>query len=439
MSDDRGRSGPSRRHFLGAAALMAGGLGLASNASGRSIRPRAAWRRPLPPKPGEATRIAIVGTGGMGRAHLSAILDLNAEQDLGVEIAALCDVNDLHAEDALDRVKKAGQKSAPMMTRFSEEVMADESIHCVLIASPEHWHAAIAMQAIAAGKDVYIEKPMTLKLDEAIALRETVRRNPEVMFNVGTQKIMLPKYQEAKKVVESGRIGVPTFSQTSYCRNSPEGEWNYYELDEAWSPGENLDWDRWLGDFGPRAWDPKVYIRWRRYRDFSTGILGDLLVHEITPLMMSLESVGWPVRVQAIGSHLVDTEMENHDQVNLQIEFESGHQMIVAGSTCNEVGLENLIRGHEGNIYLNSRHCEVRPTQPYVDFEDPERIECPDIGNDQNVMRLDWLSSIRTRKAPFSSVDLGTKVMVVVDLATRSIWDGHAYRFDPETMTTRRV
>ncbi|MEO0632190.1 MAG: hypothetical protein AAFY46_15920, partial [Planctomycetota bacterium] len=169
------------------------------------------------------------------------------------------------------------------------------------------------------------------------------------------------------------------------------------------------------------------------------GILGDLLVHEITPLMMSLESVGWPVRVQAIGSHLVDKEMENHDQVNLQIEFESGHQMIVAGSTCNEVGLENLIRGHEANIYLNSRHCEIRPTRPYVDFMDPERIECPDIGNDQNVMRLDWLSSIRTRKQPFSSVDLGTKVMVVVDLATKSIWDGHAYRFDPETMTASRA
>lgn len=385
------------------------------------------------------TRIAIVGTGGMGRGHLGAILNLNKENDLGVEIAALCDVNDLHAGAALETVMESGQKTEPMVTRFHEEVMADESIHGVLIAAPEHWHSKIAIDAIAAGKDVYVEKPMTLVVEEAIALRETVLKNPDVMFNVGTQKIMLPKYQEAKRVIEEGRIGTPTFSQTSYCRNSPDGEWNYYGIDDRWEPGVNLDWERWLGHLGPREWDPKVYIRWRRYRDFSTGILGDLLVHEITPLLMALETVGWPVRVQAIGSHLVDLEMENHDQVNLQIEFESGHQMIVAGSTCNEVGLENMIRGHEANIYLNSRHCEIRPTRPYVDFQDPERIECADIGNDQNVMRLDWLQSIRSRQHPYSSVDLGTKVMVVVDLATKSIWDGHAYRFDPKTMTSRRV
>ncbi|MEM1071952.1 MAG: Gfo/Idh/MocA family oxidoreductase [Planctomycetota bacterium] len=434
----------SRRSFLGAAALLAGGVGLAAGcqtgargASGTSLWAKPATRRPTPPKDGELTRIAVIGTGGMGRGHLTSILRLNAEQGLNVEVAALCDVNDLFAADALESVRKSGQTLEPLVTRRSEEVIARDDIHGVVIATPEHWHASIAIDAIAAGKDVYIEKPMTLTLEEAVVLRESVRQNPDVMFNVGTQKIMLPKYQEAKKVVESGRIGVPTFSQTSYCRNSPDGEWNYYGLDDRWAPEKNVDWERWLGDFGPREWDPKVYIRWRRYRDFSTGILGDLLVHEITPMLMALESVGWPTRVQAIGSHLVDKEMENHDQVNLQITFESGHQMIVAGSTCNEVGLENLIRGHEGNIYLNSRHCEVRPTRPFVDFMDPERIECPDIGNDQNVMRLDWLSSIRTRKQPFSSVDLGTKVMVIVDLATRSIWDGSAYTFDPGTMTAQ--
>jgi predicted dehydrogenase len=431
--------GPTRRQFLGAAAVVAGGVGLAARAQRPVVLPRAAWRRPVPPAVGEPVRIAIVGTGGMGRGHLEAILTLSKQHDLGVEIAALCDVNDLHAADANRMVMESGQKAAPMLTRVSGEVMAREDIHGVLIAAPEHWHSRIAIEAIAAGKDVYVEKPMTFSLEEAVALRETVRSNPDVMFNVGTQKIMLPKYQEAKKAVETGRIGVPTFSQTSYCRNSPDGEWNYYTIDENWQPGVNLDWERWLGHLGPRAWDPKVYIRWRRYRDFSTGILGDLLVHEMTPLMMALESVGWPVRVQAIGSRMVDLDMENHDQVNLQIEFETGHQMIVAGSTCNEVGLENMIRGHEGIIYLNSRHCEIRPTQPYAEESDPERIECPDIGNDQDVMRLDWLGSIRSRRQPYSSVDLGTKVMVVVDLATRSIWDGHSYRFDPETMTAARA
>jgi hypothetical protein len=131
--------------------------------------------------------------------------------------------------------------------------------------------------------------------------------------------------------------------------------------------------------------------------------------------------------------------MENHDQVNLTIQFEHDHTMIVAGSTCNEVGLENLIRGNEGNIYLNSRHCELRPTRPYVDLVDPQLIKCPDIGNDQDQLRLAWLKAIRSRVQPDSTVDFATKVMVAVDLASRSMWDGHAYSFDPNTMTASRV
>ena len=77
--------------------------------------------------------------------------------------------------------------------------------------------------------------------------------------------------------------------------------------------GVNLDWDAWCGPMGKRNWDPKVFARWRRYRDYSTGIIGDLLVHEITPMLMAIEQ-GWPTRVVATGSHLVDKEMENFDQ-----------------------------------------------------------------------------------------------------------------------------
>ena len=97
MSDQRKRSGQSRRDFLGAAALAAGGFGLAAHAQRPSVRALAPWRRPVAPRSGEMTRIAIVGTGGMGRGHLGAILNLHKETDPRVEIAALCHVNDLHA------------------------------------------------------------------------------------------------------------------------------------------------------------------------------------------------------------------------------------------------------------------------------------------------------------------------------------------------------
>src|SRR5690606_30534136 len=129
--------------------------------------------------------------------------------------------------------------------------------------------------------------------------------------------------------------------------------------------------------------------------------------------------------------------MENFDQVNLAINFESGHQMVVAGSTCNEVGLETLIRGHKGNIYLGGRHCVVRPERIYSEEMDTQEIECPDIGNDQDMHRLKWLKCIRTREQPDSDIVQGTKVMVIVDLAARSMWEGAAFGFDPKTMTAR--
>ncbi|MEM7755350.1 MAG: Gfo/Idh/MocA family oxidoreductase [Planctomycetota bacterium] len=443
----------ARRDFLKAAALAAGAgiaagalSGCASGGSSKSplagtnsAKPLGRGKAPNPPKDGETIRLAVVGTGGMGRGHCGALMAFNRDGKEDVEIVAVCDVNDLHAQAAVKQITDAGQKTPPRTYRDYRELYANEDIHGVVIATPEHQHAPAAIDAVVLGIDVYCEKPMTLRLEEAMAVRETANANPDVMFVVGTQKMMLPKYREAKKLIQAGAIGTPVFSQTSYCRNSPDGEWNYYALDDRWEPGVNLDWDAWLGHMPKREWDPKVYIRWRRYRDFSTGIIGDLLVHEITPLIFALDSVGWPKRVVATGGHYVDKEMENHDLVNLNIAWENDHSMIVAGATCNEVGLENLIRGHEANIYLNSRHCELRPTRPFVDEIDPVRIECPDIGNDQDVMRMTWLNAIRDRKQPDSTVDFATKVMVVVDLATRSLWDGHAYEFDRETMRVTRV
>ncbi|MEO0483256.1 MAG: Gfo/Idh/MocA family oxidoreductase [Planctomycetota bacterium] len=438
-------TGDSRRGFLRRAALAAGGVaGLAATSSGGRVidfRARAgvAGKAAKVAREGETLGIGVIGTGGMGHAHIRSIFGLlEGGRAENVEFRALCDVNDLHAGAAKETCD-AQQSFACDTYRDHRKLLERDDIHGVLIATTEHQHASIAIDALRAGKDVYLEKPMTLRLGEALELREAVKANPDKIFQVGTQKIMLEKFREAKKAIEAGRIGKPLFSQTSYCRNAPDGEWNYYEIDPEWKPGVNLDWDRWLGSLGPRAWDPKMYIRWRRYREFSTGIVGDLLVHELTPLIMAVESAGWPTRINAIGGHYIDKAMENHDQVNINVQFQNGHTMIVAGSTSNEVGLETLIRGHMGNIYLGGRHCVIRPERAFVDDIDGGTIECPDIGNDQDALRLDWFDCMRSRRAPESGVELGTKVMVIVDLATRSMWDGKTYDFDPETMRATAV
>lgn len=382
--------------------------------------------------------MGVIGTGGMGTAHTGAFMNFNKSGAEQVEIVALCDVCKPRLDNALKRCTEGQSGVEVTPYRHSEDLLARDDIHGVLIACPEHWHAQMAIDALSAGKDVYLEKPMTLNLADAVRLYKTVKANPDLRLQVGTQMIMLPKYHRAREVIAAGGIGKPTMSQTSYCRNSKAGEWTYYGIDPRVVPGPMLDWERWCGPAGVQEFDPAVYARWRRYSKYSTGIIGDLLVHVMTPLMMALD-MGWPTRVDAIGGHYVDKAMDNFDTVNLTIQFEREHTMVVAGSTANEVGLETLVRGHQGNIYLNGRNCVVRPERLFVDDIDEQTIEVPDIGNDQDQLRLDWLKTIRTRKAPASPVDLAMRCMVIVDLAARSMWEGHAFAFDPKTMAARAV
>lgn len=450
----------SRRQFLAAAAGSVAAAALASRVEASEPEwyrssvnpggpiPRSAGRVPL--KEGETIRIGVIGLsgpgmGGMGVGHCQAFTSLARQGKENCVIAAICDVNQVNIENALNKLESAGSPEKPEVFVDYRKLLARDDIHAVLIATPEHWHAPMAIDAVAAGKDVYLEKPMTLRLGEALRLREVVRANPDVILQVGTQMTNLPRYHEARRLVKEGAIGVPTFSQTSYCRNSKSGEWNYYVLRPEWKgpgaqwvPGENLDWDAWCGPLGKMPWDPRHYSRWRRYRRLSTGICGDLLVHVITPLLVAIDQ-GWPTRVVATGGHLVDKEMENHDNIHIAVQFETGHQMLVAGSTCNENGLTTMIRGHKANIDLGGRHCVLRPERLYAEEIEPRTIECPDIGNDQDMHRLKWMKCIRTREQPDSDVEQGAKVMVIVDLATRSMWTGHAYEFDPSSLTARAV
>ncbi len=389
-----------------------------------------------PPDPDEVLRIGIIGTGGMGTGHLNSFLALNRNGREKVQVVALADVCKPRLENAL-RIATEGQEGV-VVASYSDyhDLLAREDLHGVLIASPEHWHAQHAMDAIRAGKDVYCEKPMTLRLWQALELRKVVHDHDRV-FLVGTQMIMQPKYHKAKELIASGAIGPLIWSQTSYCRNSRIGEWNYYEIDPRVVPGEMLDWDAWCGPMPKIPFDTKIYHRWRRYKDWSTGIVGDLLVHKMSPLFWALD-LDYPTRVCAAGGHIVDLDMENHDQVNLLIQWANGHQMVVAGSTENEIGIEDIIRGHQATLYLGGANCRLQPERIFADEVDPVDFQGAGV-QDQDECRLHWMKCMRTREEPMPNIEVATKVMVAVDLATRSMWEGHAFTFDADKMEATRA
>jgi predicted dehydrogenase len=433
-------SNTSRRDLLKRAAALAGaGAVLGSPALGRLREGEAVpIAKPRPSlKDDDPIRVGLIGTGGMGGGHIDAFLGFRKRGEINLDVVALSDVCQPRLDGALAKCRERQEGVQVDGFRDYEELLARDDVHCVLIASPEHWHAQMASDAIAAGKDVYLEKPMTLHLDDALRLWKTVRAN-DMRLQVGTQKMMLQPYVEARKLIEEGAIGHPTLSQTSYCRNTPDGEWNYYGIDENVDPANgNIDWERWCGPKGVHPWDTKVYHRWRRYRTWSTGIIGDLLVHQMTPMMFALQR-GWPIRVSAHGGHYIDKDMENHDQVMLMVEFEKDHTMIVAGSTINATGIEPMIRGNRANIYLGGSDCVLRPESPYVDDVDPQTIQCTQI-RDQDELRKDWLGCVRSRDEVRSTVELGLKHMVIVDLATKALWQNGTWEFDPQTLRAART
>ena len=182
---------PSRRDFLIKAGLLAGAAAvLPAMTVNAAPMPGKRGIRVKPPKSGQTIRIGIIGTGGMGTGHCNSIATLAKEGQADVEIVAVCDVCDIHSNRAADQVNSI-QGTKPDVYRDHHELLARDDIHGVLIASPEHWHARHAVDAMMAGKDVYCEKPMTLDLKGAMAMRATAIANPDVICQIGTQKIML--------------------------------------------------------------------------------------------------------------------------------------------------------------------------------------------------------------------------------------------------------
>ncbi len=232
-------------------------------------------------------RVALIGAGGMGSSDLASALRCP-----GVEVAAAADVY----QGRLDRIKEA-YGSNVFTTRDYREVLARADVDAVIIATPDHWHSRITIDALNAGKDVYCEKPMVQKVEQGIAVVEAQKRTGRLL-QVGSQYVSSLIYHKAKQLLKEGAIGRLNMVEGWVDRNTALGAWQYNIPPNA-NEGE-IDWDRFLGNAPKRPFEPIRLFRWRNYSDYGTGVAGDLFVHLLSGLHFATSSIG-PTKIYASG------------------------------------------------------------------------------------------------------------------------------------------
>jgi predicted dehydrogenase len=232
-------------------------------------------------------RIATIGHGGMGSGDTRYACSVE-----GVELAAVCDLYDGRLEHAKEIYGKQ-----IFTTRDYREILSRKDIDCVIVATPDHWHAPICIAAMEAGKDVYCEKPMVHAVSEGKAVVAAQERTGRI-FQVGSQYVTSLVYQKAKQLVSSGAIGTLNMVEAYLDRDTAIGAWQYSIPPDA-APG-TVDWDRFLGNAPKRPFDAVRFFRWRNYQDYGTGVAGDLFVHLLSGLHTVTGSIG-PNRIMSTG------------------------------------------------------------------------------------------------------------------------------------------
>jgi predicted dehydrogenase len=275
----------SRRKFLGLSAAAAG-----ATIGGKTLllHPEPLWAAEDMPA-GEHVRFGMVGIGMQGSNLLAESIELP-----GIECVAACDLYDGRHTLAREITNKP---NLPVTRRY-QELFANKEIDCIVAAVPDHWHKQVVVDAVTAGKDIYCEKPMSHSPADGVAMVEATKRTGRIV-QIGSQRVSALICKKAKEMIAQGMLGEMMLVEGWLGRNDPTGAWEYpppFDL----SP-QNLDWDTWQGTVPKKAFDPYTFARWRCWKEYGTGLAGDLLVHLVSGMMFMMSINEAPRQAVAMG------------------------------------------------------------------------------------------------------------------------------------------
>lgn len=443
----------NRRDFLkrtGQGTALAG-LGLMAAAGGQE-KAAVEAADPHAPKtgrllgPDEIVGLGVIGVGGMGGGHVEELCGLE-KGGMTIQLRAVSDVYTKRREYRKRWVKSnVGRDNIDGYSDY-KEMLGRDDIQGVVIATPDHWHAQICLDAMDAGKDVYCQKPVTLTAEEAVLVRDKVRATGRV-FQCGAQGCSTDWWWQARAFIKKGGIGKVLWAQADYSRNSaggPDergGEWNY-SIDEDASNDPNsgesyIDWERWLGPAPKRPFSKPRFFQFRKYWDYSGGVATDLLYHLLAPMTIALDAQA-PERVVGSGGIYVQRDdREVPDTFVMTCDYPDDYTVVLTSSMANRQAAPTIIRGHKATI----RPGEDGSMKVTAEEEFKEWFKT-EFGAEELVVAAEkrqghmenWVDAMRTRGATHCDAETALRAMVGIKLGVESyrqdkvmFWDGAAER-----------
>lgn len=289
--------------------------------------------------------------------------DFKAQENLNIKLCAICDLFDVRAKKALDSFADEGNTIKRFNTH--SDMINSGEVDAIIIATPDHWHAPISIEAIQKGIHVYVEKPMTHNIAETYALRDAVRSNPDVVFAVGHQHRQTQSFLTAQDVVAKNILGHVSLVVTATNRNDDNGAWQYAIHPDA-NP-ETVDWNRFLGSAPQIPFNAEHFFRWRKWWAYGSGLSGDLLTHDYDRLNCILK-MGIPKSVVSSGgiyTHRDGRNVPDVMQVNMEFpEFttgpsqepgkEKGMTLVYSATLGNSFDRGTVLMGHDASMELGN-------------------------------------------------------------------------------------
>ena len=364
--------------------------------------------------PADQLVLGVIGAGGRGTLVMTTF-----QKDAAVRVGAICDVYEPNLEKA---ASAAGTK--PKLYRNHRELLADRDVQAVLIATPEHWHAQMVLDALAAGKDVYVEKPLCRTPEEGVKLVEAERTTKQIV-QVGMQRRSYDLYRQGREIVAGGKLGAVRMVRSWWLNNYLGG-----------APGKlagALDWEQWQGPAERRPLDPDRFRNWRFYSEYAGGILADQGAHVFDGIHM-LMGAGFPAAVNASAGKPHRPGVNMPESVVAIAEYPED---FIATFSINYAAMQYRTRNDQMNhLDGDAARMDIGREELKVFAKGAE--DAPAItaksekgfswATDLHVQN--FLECVRTRKTPTAPMRVAFQAALVVQMANLSLRQGRRLRWN---------